>query len=158
MDVAFSFRRLYAPTMDRRLALKFRFCPRQFLLSLFLCSRPVTIPSFTHSLTHTHSLSLSFSLVFCLSLTAKSFTSLVKLSHCLRVPLFHGRLGHGLAGYRSNYLKTRHPTGRNIFFFPAPVVLSIYCLADSGVPPLVDVATLAREAFLSAHGVNLPRN
>lgn len=141
VDVAFSFRRLYAPTMDRRLTLKFRFCPRQFLF---------------FSLSIAGQLLLRLLLPLCLSLTGKSFTSLVKLSHCLEFPC-STRLGHGLAGYRSNYLKPRHPTGRNIFF-PAPVVVSVYCLVGSGVSRRVDVATLAREAFLSAYGVNLPRN
>lgn len=49
VDVAFSFRRLYAPTMDRRLMLKFRFCPRQFFF-FSLYSRPATTLSHTPSL------------------------------------------------------------------------------------------------------------
>lgn len=113
-----------------------------------------SIPFF--SLSIAGQLLLRLLLPLCLSLTGKSFTSLVKLSHCLEFPCLT-RLGHGLAGYRSNYLKPHHPTGRNIFF-PAPVVVSVYCLVGSGVPRRVDVATLAREPFLSAYGVNLPRN
>ena len=112
VDVAFSFRRLYAPTMDRRLALKFRFCPRQFLLSLSLCSRPVTIPSFTLPLSLSLFLSRFLSII-----DSKKFHVARETFSLSRVPLFHE--ARPRAGRLSFELPENAPSNVDeTYFFP----------------------------------------
>lgn len=71
--------------------------------------------------------------------------SLVKLSHCPGLSLVSRGSATGLAVVIvSNYLKPRHPTGRNIFFPPPRV--SPHCPPPPPTCFPLDVAT--REAFL----------
>lgn len=83
--------------------------------------------------------------------------SLVKLSHCPGLSLVSRGSATGLAVVIvSNYLKPRHPTGRNIFF-PPPCV-SPHCPPPPPTCFPLDVATRERPFFLLLRGVNLPRN
>lgn len=71
--------------------------------------------------------------------------SLVKLSHCPGLSLVSRGSATGLAVVIvSNYLKPRHPTGRNIFFPPPRV--SPHCPPPPPTCFPLDIAT--REAFL----------
>lgn len=126
------------PRQWRAGGLKFRFRPRRRFLFFLSFPRPPCIP-----LHHWQGK---------VSLVSRETFSLSR-----PLPCFTRQLGHGLPGYRSNYLKPRHPTGRNIFFPPPssprnrPGPLSA---------PASDVFPGRRrdERALFLHGVNLPRN
>lgn len=115
--------------------LKFRFRPRRRFLFFF--------PLFSTTMA-------------CSTIDREKF-SLVKLSHCPGLSLVSRGSATGLAVVIvSNYLKPRHPTGRNIFFPPPRV--SPHCPPPPPTCFPLDVATRERPFFLLLRGVNLPRN
>lgn len=119
--VALSFQRLYAPTMGRRTEVSI--------------PSPSSIPFFSPLFSTT---------MACSTIDREKF-SLVKLSHCPGLSLVSRGSATGLAVVIvSNYLKPRHPTGRNIFFPPPRV--SPHCPPPPPTCFPLDVAT--REAFL----------